>query len=158
VVNGVARSLTARVRIRPMLAIRSVVLVASVAAGLVFAVAPAHATAGREVTATEMWKRTADGVDYTFREITLAPGGSTGWHMHLGRLYGTVKEGTLTHNLADCTVDGIYHAGSGIFEAPNVTHIGRNLGDTPVVLEVVYILPAGSPLSVDEPDPGCGFS
>src|SRR5438552_7155430 len=26
-------------------------------------------------------------------------------------------------------------------------HIGRNLGTTPLVLEVLYVLPAGSPLS-----------
>jgi quercetin dioxygenase-like cupin family protein len=141
-----------------MWAIRSVILVAAVVAGLLPAPAPAHATAGREVTATDLWKRTADGLDYTFREVTLAPGGSTGWHQHPGRLYGTVKEGTLTHNLADCTIDGIYTTGAGVFEPPNVTHIGRNLGDTPVVLEILYILPAGSPLSVDQPDPGCGFS
>jgi quercetin dioxygenase-like cupin family protein len=138
--------------------IRCALLVAAVAVGLACGPASAHATAGREVTATEIWKRTADGVDYTFREVTLAPGGSTGWHLHLGRVYATVKQGTLTHNLADCSIDGIYDAGSGLFETPDVTHIGRNLGDTPVVLEVMYILPAGSPLSVDQPDPGCGFS
>jgi quercetin dioxygenase-like cupin family protein len=141
-----------------MWAIRSVVLVGAVVAGLLCAPAPAHATAGREVTATEVWKRTTDGIDYTFRLITLAPGGSTGWHTHPGRVYGTVKEGTLTHSLSDCTIDGVYPTGAGVFEPPDVTHIGRNLGDTPVVLQILYILPAGSPLSVDQPDPGCGFS
>ena len=144
-----------------MWAIRSGVLGAAVAA-IVSAVpalpVPAHATAGRDVTATETWKRTADGFDYTFREITLAPGGSTGWHTHPGRVYGIVKEGTLTHSLADCTIDGIYPTGAGVFEPPGMTHIGRNLGVAPVVLQILYILPAGSPLSVDQPDPGCGFT
>jgi quercetin dioxygenase-like cupin family protein len=135
-----------------------VVPVAAVLATVAGVPAPAGATAGRDVAATELWKKTADGWDYTFREITLAPGGSTGWHTHPGRLYGVIKQGILTHNLADCSVDGVYSAGAGIFEPPGMTHIGRNLGDTPVVIQVLYILPVGSPLSVDQPDPGCGFS
>jgi hypothetical protein len=36
-------------------------------------------------------------------------------------------------------------------------HIGRNLGTTPVVLDVLYVDPAGSPLSEDAPNPGCPF-
>jgi hypothetical protein len=40
-------------------------------------------------------------------------------------------------------------------------HIGRNLGDVPVVLDVLYVLhvlPHGAPLSEDAADPGCDFS
>jgi quercetin dioxygenase-like cupin family protein len=139
-----------------MWALRTAVLVAAVITGT--APAQAHATAGRDVTGTELWKRTQDGLDYTFREITIAPGGSTGWHTHPGRVYGIVKQGTLTHSLADCTIDGIYEAGAGIFEPPGIQHIGRNLGPRSLVLQVLYILPAGSPLSVDQPDPGCGYA
>jgi len=141
-----------------MWAIRSVVLVAAVVAGVCAVPVPAHATAGYGVAGTELWKRTADGTDYTFREITIAPGGSTGWHTHDGRVYGTVKEGTLTHSLADCSIDGIYTAGAGVFEPPGIEHIGRNLGPGPLVLQVLYILPAGTPLSTDGPDPGCGYA
>jgi hypothetical protein len=36
-------------------------------------------------------------------------------------------------------------------------HIGRNLGDTPVVLDVLYVLPHGSALPEDAPNPGCDF-
>jgi hypothetical protein len=32
------------------------------------------------------------------------------------------------------------------------------VGDTPLVMQVLYILPAGSALSQDAPDPGCGFA
>jgi len=141
-----------------MRATRTVAAIAAVVAGFVAVPAPAHATAGRDVSGIDVWKRTADGLDYTFRDITIAPGGSTGWHTHPGRVYGIVKDGTLTHNLADCTVDGIYQAGAGLFEPPGMEHIGRNLGSTPLVLQVLYILPAGSPLSLDQPDPGCGFA
>lgn len=119
----------------------------------------AAATPGDGVSAVLMSQATVDGHDYIMREITIEPGGSTGWHWHQGRLYGVIKEGTLTHDQSDCTVDGIYNAGDPITEAtgPNHVHIGRNLGTTPVVLQVLYIDPAGAPLSVDAPDPGCGY-
>jgi quercetin dioxygenase-like cupin family protein len=128
-------------------------------AGSLAVPASASATAADGVSATVLWQRTADGTDYVFREITLAPGGSTGWHWHNGRLYGVIKEGTLTHNMADCSVDGIYPAGSGVFEPSGAdrVHIGRNLGDTPLVMQILYILPTGSALSEDAPDPGCSF-
>lgn len=50
-----------------------------------------------------------------------------------------MKAGTPTHNVADRSLDGRY------------------LGTTPMVLDVLYVLPVGSPLAEDAPDPGCGF-
>lgn len=137
-----------------------VVLTAAVIAGSILVPGTSSATAADGVSATVLWQRTTDGTDYVFREITIAPGGSTGWHWHNGRLYGVIKQGTLTHNGANCAVDGVYPAGSGVFEpsGPDRVHIGRNVGDTPLVMQILYILPAGSPLSEDAPDPGCGFS
>lgn len=135
-------------------------LTAAILAGSVAVPATASATAADGVSATVLWQRSADGTDYVFREITIAPGGSTGWHWHTGRLYGVIKAGTLTHNAADCSVDGVYPTGAGIFEpsGPDHVHIGRNVGDTPLVMAVLYILPAGSALAQDAPDPGCGVS
>jgi quercetin dioxygenase-like cupin family protein len=137
-----------------------VVLTAAVVAGSIVMPNTSSATAADGVSATVLWQRTADGTDYVFREITIAPGGSTGWHWHSGRLYGVIKQGTLTHNMANCAIDGVYPAGSGVFEpsGPDRVHIGRNVGDTPLVMQILYVLPAGSPLSEDAPDPGCGFS
>jgi quercetin dioxygenase-like cupin family protein len=119
----------------------------------------AAATPGDGVSAVLMSQATVDGHDYIMREITIEPGGSTGWHWHQGRLYGVIREGTLTHDRSDCTVDGIYNAGDSITEAtgPDHVHIGRNLGSTPVVMQVLYIDPAGAALSVDAADPGCGY-
>ena len=66
----------------------------------------------------------------------------------------------LTAIAADCSVDGVYPAGSGVFEpsGPDRVHIGRNAGGTALVMQILYILPAGSALSEDAPDPGCVFS
>jgi quercetin dioxygenase-like cupin family protein len=139
---------------------RGVVLAAALLVGALTVPVTASATSASGVDAVQLWRRSSDGTDYVFRQITIAPGGSTGWHWHDGRLYGVIKQGTLTHNLSDCSVDGVYPAGAGIFEPSGAdhVHIGRNLGSTPLVMQVLYILPAGSALSEDAPDPGCGFS
>lgn len=126
---------------------------------LTLSVTAANATPSRGVTGTIISKTTFAGNDYIVREITLDPGGSTGWHYHRGTLYALVRGGTLTHTEADCTTTDVYPKGSAFIEPAGAdhVHIGRNIGRTPVVLEVLYVLPQGSALSQDAPNPGCGF-
>ncbi|HZN80479.1 MAG TPA: cupin domain-containing protein [Mycobacterium sp.] len=130
--------------------------VATVPASTVLA-APALATPGVNIDAVVISQSTVNGVDYITKEITIQPGGSTGWHYHDGRVFGVVREGTLTRNMADCS-EVVSPAGSAVTEdsGPNHVHIGRNLGPVPLVLWVDYIEPAGSPQAEDVPDPGCG--
>jgi len=117
----------------------------------------AAATPSENADAVIVSKATVDGVDYITREITIQPGGSTGWHYHDGRVFGVVREGTLTRTMKDCSVV-VSPEGSAVTEDSGAdhTHIGRNLGPGPLVLWVDYIEPAGTPLAVDMPDPGCG--
>ncbi|MFE1314023.1 cupin domain-containing protein [Streptomyces sp. NPDC058755] len=114
---------------------------------------------GPGVTARIISQTTIGDTDYTLREITVPPGQSTGWHYHDGPLYGFVKQGTLSHFDSTCASDGVYRKGSTIQEpsGPDHVHLGRNLGDTPLVLDVLYVLPHGSPFSEDAPNPGCPF-
>ncbi|PRX97961.1 cupin domain-containing protein [Allonocardiopsis opalescens] len=137
--------------------VRSALIALTCAFALALAPASAQATPPSGVTGTTLGRTTVDGRDYVLREITIAPGGSTGWHHHDGPVYGRVRSGTLTHFVADCSTDGVYGPGSTITEVPDEVHVGRNLGGDPLVLEVLYVLPAGGPLSQDDPDPGCGF-
>ena len=117
----------------------------------------AFATPPENADAVIMSQATVDGVDYISREITIQPGGSTGWHYHDGRVFGVVREGTLTRTIADCSVV-VSPTGSAVTEDSEADHIhvGRNLGPEHLVLWVDYIEPAGAPLSVDVPDSGCG--
>lgn len=120
----------------------------------------AHATPpGPGVTGKVISQITVGGTDYTVREVTIPPGQATGWHYHDGPVYAYVKQGTLTHYHADCAVDGVYPRGAALREpgGPSDVHLGRNLGDTTIVLEVLYVLPHGSPFSEDVPNPGCDF-
>jgi quercetin dioxygenase-like cupin family protein len=117
----------------------------------------AAATPSENADAVIVSQATVDGVDYITREITIQPGDSTGWHYHDGRVFGVVREGTLTRTMKDCSVV-VSPEGSAVTEDSGAdhTHIGRNLGPGPLVLWVDYIEPAGTPLAVDMPDPGCG--
>ncbi|WP_245922881.1 cupin domain-containing protein [Paractinoplanes atraurantiacus] len=122
--------------------------------------APAQATpAGPGVVGTIISQHTVGKTDYILREITIPAGQATGWHYHKGELYGWVKQGTLSHFDATCASDGVYKRGSFIQEpsGDDNVHIGVNRGKTPVILEVLYVLPTGSPLSVDAANPGCDF-
>lgn len=130
-------------------------------AGLSVAVLPAtaNATPGNGVTAVTIFDHVVGDTDYVLKEITLAPGGSTGWHYHPGQVYGYVKQGVLSHNESSCASDGVYHTGQFISEESGSghVHIGRNLDSTPVVLDVLYQNPVGQPLAVGVPNPGCSF-
>jgi quercetin dioxygenase-like cupin family protein len=122
--------------------------------------ARASATPSRDVTSVLLNQSTLDGRDYITREVTVAPGGSTGWHWHDGELIGVVKQGTLTHSASDCSVDGVYNAGDPVVEPAGAehVHIGRNLGAVPVVLQIIYVDPVGKPLAEDAANPGCDFA
>jgi quercetin dioxygenase-like cupin family protein len=119
--------------------------------------ATAVATPAVNIDSVVINQSTVDGIDYITRRITIQPGGSTGWHYHDGRVFGVVREGTLTRTMADCK-DVVDPTGAAVTEGigPAHAHNGRNLGPVPVVLWVNYIQPAGAPLSVDvPPPPGC---
>ena len=132
-------------------------LIGFVVLGSVTVADEVRATPGLGVTTRTVWQWTVDGTGYVMREITIAPGGSTGWHRHPGLVFGNVREGALTHLLADCRTEHRYRAGESLMEDPDEphAHLGRNEGRDPVILDVVYATPAGKPLSVDAPDPGC---
>ncbi|MDX8142124.1 cupin domain-containing protein [Lentzea sp. BCCO 10_0061] len=143
-----------------MRTISRLALIAAVV-GLSAAASPAvaGATPGHGVSAVTIFDQTVGDTQYVIREITIAPGGATGWHYHPGPVRGVVTKGVLTHHDADCSVDGVYRPGQFISERSGTgyVHIGRNLTDAPLVLTVFYENPAGEPLAVSTPNPGCSF-
>ncbi|MGW1715369.1 cupin domain-containing protein [Streptomyces sp. NPDC002156] len=114
---------------------------------------------GPGVSGVIIAQKTIGDTDYTLREITIPAGQATGWHYHDGPVYAVVKQGTLSHFDATCASDGVYPKGSALSEpgGPEDVHLGRNLGTEPLVLDVLYVLPHGSPFSEDAPNPGCDF-
>ncbi|MEV0096140.1 cupin domain-containing protein [Streptomyces sp. NPDC050738] len=145
---------------------RKAFVVAGCVAALGLVPSAAVATPGTGVSATVLAKGTSEGAlklktkgatDVVVRTITIAPGGSTGWHYHPGQVIAVVQSGTLTRTLDDCSVETT-PAGKSFVEPAGGRHIhvGRNLGSDPVVLYVTYLLPEGAPISVDADAPaGC---
>lgn len=134
-----------------------VLLALSAAIGLSLTPLTASATPSTGVHGEILGQVAFGGKDYVLRQITIDPGGSTGWHFHDGTLYAAVVAGTLSHYRSDCTVDGIYQTGNTLIEpsgSGNI-HIGNNSQTTPMVLMVVYVNPTGSPLSEDAAPPNC---
>ena len=119
----------------------------------------ASATPGDGVEAITFSHSSLGGKDYITKQITIAPGGTTGWHYHPGQVFGVIKSGTLTHYDSGCSIDGVYRVNDPITEGSGsgYVHEGRNEGPDPLVMWVLYIDPAGSPLTVDMPNPGCPF-
>lgn len=141
-------------------ALRAGLAATAAAAFTMGAAGAAQATpAGPGVVGKIISSTTVGKTDLVLREITIPPGQATGWHYHDGQLFGKVKQGTLSHFDDTCASDGVYRKGSVIREpaGSDQVHIGINRGRTPVVLEVLYVLPTGSPLSEDAANPGCSF-
>ncbi|ACU73863.1 Cupin 2 conserved barrel domain protein [Catenulispora acidiphila DSM 44928] len=138
---------------------RGLALASTVVAGVALTPGVANATPSSGVSGTIISQVTVGGEDYILRQITIQPGGTTGWHWHDGTLYAYVERGTLTHTDADCTTTDVYRRGAVFIEPSGAdhVHVGRNLGTAPLVLDVLYVDPAGSPLSEDAPNPGCSF-
>ena len=93
-----------------------IALVGVAAASLALLPGTADATPASGVTGRIIIQKTINGKDYILRKITVAPGGTTGWHYHDGTLYALVKKGTLTHTDSDCTTADTYGAGSTFIE------------------------------------------
>jgi quercetin dioxygenase-like cupin family protein len=98
--------------------------------------------------------------DVVTQTITLAPGGSSGWHTHPGPGILSVRSGTVTlydANDPSCTPH-VLPAGKGFVEAGGDVHIARNEGTENLTLNVTYIIPRNAPQRIDQPDPGnCAF-
>lgn len=79
--------------------------------------------------------------------VTLQPGESTGWHRHGVPLYAYILAGAVT---VDYGAHGtrVLTAGTAIMEAMAVRHEGRNEGDEPCRILVVFLGAEDAPPSV----------
>ena len=101
------------------------------------------------------------GTDVAMAQITVAPGGSAGWHSHPGGAIVVVKQGTLTVYTAigsKCQTN-TYGPGQAFIERPGEVDDVFNTGTVPYVLYVTFPqVPQGVSARIDELNPGtCGF-
>jgi quercetin dioxygenase-like cupin family protein len=97
------------------------------------------------------------GTDVVMAQITVNPGGSSGWHSHPGGAIVIVQAGTITtyHAAGRKCEATTYTAGQAFIERPGEVDQVLNSGSVPYVLYVTFprVPPGGSPRT-DEPDPG----
>lgn len=97
------------------------------------------------------------GTDIVMSQITVVPGGSSGWHSHPGGAIVVVKTGSLTVYRSigsQCQVT-TYGAGQAFVERPGELDDVLNTGTIPYVLFVTFPrVPQGDSARTDEPDPG----
>jgi quercetin dioxygenase-like cupin family protein len=101
------------------------------------------------------------GTDVAMAQITVDPGGSSGWHSHPGGAIVVVKTGTLTvyESVGSQCRTTTYTAGQAFIERPGEVDDVLNTGTIPYVLLVTFPrVPQGEPARTDESDPGtCAF-
>ena len=97
------------------------------------------------------------GTDVAMAQITVAPGGSSGWHSHPGGAIIVVKQGapTVYRAIGSECQSTTYSAGDAFIERPGEVDDVLNAGAAPYVLCVTFPrVPAGGSARIDEPDPG----
>ena len=95
--------------------------------------------------------------DTAIQQLTIPPGGFTGWHSHPGPTFVAVAkgQGTLYHGMSGCPATK-YDVGAGFMQPPTEVHNMRNEGSTPLVLWAFYALPPGTAntaIRIDQPQP-----
>lgn len=90
------------------------------------------------------------------QEVTIGPGGTTGWHSHPGPVVVVVKQGTLTYVRADggvCTSTP-YSAGTAFVDpGQGHAHTAFNWGTGNLVLYATYFdVPVGGSPRIDVPN------
>jgi quercetin dioxygenase-like cupin family protein len=107
---------------------------------------------------SEVELKTKGPVEVAYQRITIAPGGTLGWHTHPGPTVVTVFRGTLSFYHAEhCTHEIEYPTGASFSNLPDEIHLARNEGTEDVVLFASYYVPLQSPpvpLRMDQPSPG----
>lgn len=107
------------------------------------------------VSSDGMRFKTKQPADISVVTLTMAPGGTTGWHRHPGIVMIAVTEGTGTFYGADCT-STTYSVGDVFVETgEDSAAVVRNESESPFVITVTFVVPRGAPFRIDEPNPGC---
>jgi quercetin dioxygenase-like cupin family protein len=97
------------------------------------------------------------GTDVAMAQITVDPGGSSGWHSHPGGAIIVVKQGSLTvySPVGSKCETTTYSAGQAFIERPGEVDDVLNAGTIPYVLFVTFPrVPQGDSARTDELDPG----
>lgn len=110
----------------------------------------ARATFGAAITATQN-----AGSQSVIQQLTIAPGGHSGWHSHPGGTVIFVQAGTFTL-YDDTCAKSVTEANHGVVEAGAHTQLARNETTGLLILTVVFFdVPVGAAVRSDAATPAC---
>ena len=133
---------------------------AALSSGAVYATPPSELTQVPLARGTNVADGTIPlqvGTDVAMSQITVQPGGSSGWHSHPGGAIIVVKEGSLTvyRSIGGQCQTSTYSAGEAFVERPGEVDQVVNSGTGPYILFVTFPhVPQGESPRTDIPDPG----
>ena len=126
--------------------------------------APVHA---RGTLTDQLNVRSGSGVELSARssldvvtqQVTIAPGGSTGWHGHPGPVFVTIKSGAMRLVYANdpACAGRTYTAGQSFVDrGDEVIHNAYSVGAENLEFWATYLVPGapGAAFRIDAPDPG----
>lgn len=94
--------------------------------------------------------------NFIFQDLTITPGGYTGWHTHPGILLTTVVSGAIDWYDGKC-VKHVYRAGDSLTESDKL-HYVRNSGADNAHLMINFIIAKGQPRKIDQAAPACAIA
>jgi quercetin dioxygenase-like cupin family protein len=96
------------------------------------------------------------GLHVIDQELTILPGGSTGWHSHSGPVLVTVKSGTFRLTESDCSWADYSAGQTAVDQGGGDAHVGTNPSSTTdTELSITYLLPPGGAARIDVPAVAC---
>jgi quercetin dioxygenase-like cupin family protein len=89
------------------------------------------------------------------QDITIQPGGFSGWHTHPGPVFATITAGTASLFSGEDPCNGTDYPAGTAFVDPGGghVHIARNNGTTVVNIKATYLIPDGTGIRIDAPAP-----
>ena len=94
--------------------------------------------------------------NFIFQDLTISPGGYTGWHTHPGVLLTSVVSGSIEWYDGKCRRH-VYNAGDSLTES-DALHYVRNAGVDNARLMITFVIAKGQPRKIDQAAPGCAVA
>jgi len=97
-----------------------------------------------KVNADRIKFQTKGATDVVVQTVTYAAGGYSGWHTHPGFVLVVVDSGAITLQVG-CSFN-TYSKTQSFYESGTTPIMARNLGTTPAIVRVTYVVPQGMPV------------
>ena len=94
--------------------------------------------------------------NFIFQELTIAPGGYTGWHTHPGIVLTTIVTGTVEWYDGQC-VKHVYKAGDSLTETDKL-HYVRKSDSSDAHLKIAFVIAKGLTRKIDHVAPACAIA